>query len=45
MKSKIRNDYGIASLPTTFLIDEAGNFVSNFPKSDTPEFIDFIKKM
>jgi len=45
MKSKIRNDYAIASLPATFLIDEAGNFVNDFPKSDTPEFIDFIKKM
>lgn len=45
MKSKIRNDYGIASLPATFLIDEAGNFINDFPKSDTPEFIDFIKKM
>ncbi len=45
MESKIRNDYGIAGLPTTFLIDEVGNFINNFPKSDTPEFIDFIKKM
>lgn len=45
MKSKIRNDYAIASLPATFLINEAGNFVNDFPKSDTPEFIDFIKKM
>ncbi len=44
MKSKIRKDYGIIDLPKNYLIDEEGNFISDFPKSDAEDFVDFIRE-
>ncbi len=42
-KSKVAKDYGLLSLPRYFLIDKNGKFVSKFPKSSEPAFIDFIQ--
>ena len=43
MQSKIKSDYGIVNLPMNFLIDENGNFIRNFPKSDADEFVEYIR--
>ncbi len=43
MNSKIARDYAIKTLPRNFLIDESGNFINKFPKSDTDGFVDFIR--
>lgn len=45
MYSQIAKNYAIKTLPRNFLIDESGNFVADFPKSDTDDFIDFIKNL
>lgn len=44
-KSTIEDDYGITTIPRTFLIDESGNFIGNFPASDDETFVDFIKNL
>jgi len=45
MNSEIARNYGIKTLPHNFLIDESGNFIVDYPKSDTDEFVDFIRSV
>ncbi len=37
--------YNAISLPTYYFIDKKGNFVSDFPNSWEPGFVDFVKKL
>jgi len=38
-------EYNAIALPTYYFIDKEGNFLTNFPKSWEPEFVDFVKKL
>ena len=43
--TNVKSDFGIVNLPISFLIDENGNFIRDFPKSDSDKFVRYIQKL
>jgi len=44
IKNDLMRQFGIVSLPRNFLIDETGKLITDFPKSDSSDFVNFILK-